>query len=102
MPDALGKPSEFGGKIQRNGVQPSPHIPTASERLSLIYRTGDPDGTKDADGGLTMSGLIPADQLLAIRIAEGVDFEKGQDWQRMQDEAALELAALSDEVPDLG
>jgi hypothetical protein len=101
MPDAFSQPSEFGGRIQRNGIQPLPHIPTASEKLSLMYRTGDVDGSKEPDGGLSFSGLIPADQLLAIREAEGVSFEKGQEWERIKEAAELERAALAEEIPDL-
>lgn len=39
-------PSEFGG---RGGlVQPLPHTPTTSERLGIMYRTGqDPDQPTD-------------------------------------------------------
>lgn len=52
---ALRKPSEFGGKAQKNGIQPaepatSPfgHTMTASEELRLIYTTGqDKDQSMD-------------------------------------------------------
>ena len=100
MPDALGGPSEFGGKVQKNRVQPSPHVPTASEKLMLLYTTGDVDGSKNPDAGEAFSGLIPADQLLAIRTAEGV-MDKGQIWEQMVQEGADEIAALADEVPDI-
>lgn len=68
---AQGPASEFGGKVQRNGIQPpvtplghKGHQPTASEKLSLIYRTGqEEDSTLDADGGLAMTGLLPESEL---------------------------------------
>lgn len=101
MPDALGPSSEFGGKIQKNRVQPSPHVPTASEKLMLLYTTGDVDGTKNPDSGEAFAGLIPAADLLRIRTEEGV-MEKGQIWEQMQQEGADEIAALADEVPDVG
>lgn len=67
-----------------------------------MYRTGDVDGTKDPDGGLAFSGLLPEEALREIRIAEGVSFEKGQVWDAMQAAAELELAALAEEIPDVG
>lgn len=35
----------------RNGVQPQPHEPTADERLSLLYRTGDESGATQTSPG---------------------------------------------------
>lgn len=103
MPDAYAnKPSEFGGAVNKLGIQPPPHIPTASEQLSLMYRTGDVDGSKPEDGGLAFSGLIPADQLLEIRTAEGVDFTKGGVWDAMKEEAEQILSELAEEIPDIG
>lgn len=55
-------PSEFGGKIQRNNVQPPPHEPTESERLSLMYRTGDESGQSMPDGGEAFNGLVSEDE----------------------------------------
>lgn len=67
---APGPASEFGGKVQRNGIQPpvtpnghKGHQPTASEKLSLLYRTGTEDSTADPDGGLAMTGLLPESEL---------------------------------------
>lgn len=75
-------PSEFGGKTMRNGVQPFPHVPTASERLSLTYRTGDPSGVKDLDGGDAFAGVLPLTKQKALREAEGA-LEKGSVWQEI-------------------
>lgn len=83
MPDRL-KPSEMGGKVQRNRVQPSPHSATASEKLMLTYTTGDAEPTvnSEPDGGEAFAGLLPYDEQLALRTAEGV-MEKGQVWKEM-------------------
>lgn len=57
------KPSEFGGKAQPNGIQPSDpdvrtpsgapakggHKATASERLRQVYRAGTEDGDAPPD-----------------------------------------------------
>lgn len=84
MADTAGPPSEFGGKAQKNRVQPPPHEPTASEKMMLLYTTGDDTGTKDPDkNGESFDGLLPYDEQLQLRIAEGV-MEKGQIWEEMQ------------------
>lgn len=57
MPGA-GPPSEFGGRQQRNRVQPPPHEPTASEMLMLGYTTGDESGALAPDDGAAFNGLI--------------------------------------------
>lgn len=78
-----GGPSEFGGRVKRNGVQPAPHVPDASEKLMLLYTTGDPSGeTLDRDA-LVMQGLLPLEEQRALREAEGA-LEKGQVWKEMQ------------------
>ena len=97
MPDALGKPSEFGGKVGRNRVQPSPHIPTQSERMMLLYTTGDESGTSTPDGGEAFAGLIPLGRQIAKRKAEGV-FDKGQVWDALKTEADPLITELV--VPD--
>lgn len=79
-------PSEFGGKIGKNRIQPFPHEPTAEEKLMLTYTTGDETGAMDPDDGETFSGLIDYDQQLAIRTAEGV-MDKGQVWREMDPDA---------------
>ena len=94
-----GAPSEFGGKIQDNNVQPAPHVPTANERMMLLYRTGDMDPSKMPDGGEAFAGLVPAAIQRKRREAEGV-FEKGQVWKELNEAAAAELAALAQEIPD--
>ena len=94
MPDALGKPSEFGGKIQKNGVQPPPHVPTASERLSLLYRTGSESGTVDPDpNGDIWAGLREESVQRAVREAEGV-MEKGQVWEELVIAAEAEIQEI--------
>jgi len=100
MPDSLGSPSEFGGKVQRNRTQPLPHIPTASEKLMLLYTTGDIDGQKDPEvPNVTFEGLLPEERQRKIRTEEGV-FEKGQIWEQMQADAKAEADALAQEIPD--
>jgi hypothetical protein len=75
--------SEFGGRVQRNGVQPPPHTPTASERLGLIYRTGDETGTLPLDNeGVIMSGLNPRKVQEQIRQQAG-DLNKGEVWEEI-------------------
>lgn len=72
MPDKY-PPSEFGGKVQKNRVQPPVrpdgvvgHIrPTASEKLMLTYTTGFDDNLHDPDDGSAFTGLLPYDQALA-------------------------------------
>lgn len=83
MPDKLGPPSEFGGKVKRNRIQPSPHVPTVSEKLMLEYTTGDQSGLTDPDGGEVFAGLLPLDVQTELRRAEGV-LEKGQVWEAMK------------------
>jgi hypothetical protein len=86
--------SEFGGDPNpRTGVQPSPHVPTPSERLMLLYRTGDESGLTDPDDGEVWMGLLSEATQTAKRQAEGV-LEKGQEWERLQQLAAPELAEL--------
>lgn len=97
MPDSLGKASEFGGKVQKNRVQPSPHVPTPSERLMLLYTTGDESGLTDPDpNGDVMMGLLPEAEQRQIRQDEGV-LDKGQVWDAMQAEAEVEIAAIAAE-----
>jgi hypothetical protein len=91
--------SEFGGRgVNRNGIYPSPHIPTASERLRLIYRTGDMSGLTLPDGGEAFSGLLPLDIIMPIKEAEGY-FIKGELWQEMEQSAPAELEAIRQETP---
>lgn len=94
MPDSLGPPSEFGGKVQRNRVQPPPHIPTPSERMMLLYTTGSESGTQDPDGGESFSGLLPIERAREAAIARGVSFEKGQVFEQLQAEAEGAIAEL--------
>lgn len=89
MPDSLGPPSEFGGKVGRNRVQPPPHEPTASEQLMLTYTTGDPSGInpftkkRAPDNGESWEGLLPLKEQIALRKAAG-DLEKGQVWEELK------------------
>lgn len=82
MPDQLPA-SEFGGKVQRNRVQPPPHVPTASERLMLTYTTGDESGVLDQDAGEVFSGVLPKEAQEAIMRDAGL-LDKGQVWEEMQ------------------
>ena len=68
-------PSEFGGKPQRNTIQP-PVTPrghkghtdlTNDELLRLTYLTGQTeDTTRDPDGGEAFSGLLPIEEAAKI------------------------------------
>lgn len=88
MPDPY-PPSEFGGKTNHLGIQPFPHRPTAAEKLSVVYRTGDesegetgvylPLDTENA----AFEGLLPEEEQIAILEAEG-KFEKGQVWEEIE------------------
>ena len=49
LPHMAGKQSEFNAEVQKNGVFPPPHVPTPSEELGLVYRTGDPTGNTPPD-----------------------------------------------------
>ena len=103
MPDSVGPASEFGGKVQKNGVQPPPHVPTAAERLSLMYRTGSESGLYDADpNGDIWNGLRDEATQRAVRQAEGV-LDKGEVWDGIVlagDQAVAEIAGAEpqDEV----
>lgn len=89
-----GPPSEFGGNgTTPHGVQPVPHVPTPSERLSLLYRTGDESGLSVPDNGEVWTGLRSEATQRAIRQAEGV-LEKGQEWERLKQLADPEIAEL--------
>lgn len=81
MPDPY-KPSEFGGKVRKNRVQPLPHIPTASEAVMLGYTTGDASGVSDPDGGEAFNGLLPEHIQRELRQQAG-DLDKGQVWDEM-------------------
>ena len=81
MPDQLA-PSEFGGKVGPDGVQPPPHVPTAAEELSLGYRTRTLDnGTRVLDHD-TFDGLLPEDEQIKL-LREAGDLDKGQIWEQM-------------------
>jgi hypothetical protein len=93
--------SEFGGNgVQRNGVFPPPHVPTTAEQLTLLYRTGDIDGTKPPDGGLAFTGMIDPVKQLEIRTAEGV-MAKGEEWERIVAAGEAAIAALGQVIPDV-
>jgi hypothetical protein len=97
MPDALGKPSEFGGKVRRNRTQPPPHVPTPSERLMLMYTTGDESGLLDPDvNNDVWTGFLPEEEQRAIRQAEGV-LDKGQEWDALVQEGDLAITDLAGE-----
>lgn len=83
----------------RNGVQPPPHVPTPSERLSLLYRTGDESGVTDPDEGEVFAGLRSAETQRALREAEGL-FEKGQVWEQLQDAGTAALSELPSAAED--
>lgn len=89
--------SEFGGRIQKNGVQPFPHVPTAAERLSLIYRTGDPSGRTDPDNGEIFAGLRTESAQRAAKEAVGA-FVKGTVAEELESLAEAELGALEQEA----
>lgn len=79
-----GPASEFGGKPKRNGVQPRPHTPTASEKLMLGYTTGDESGDtiiRDPEG-VIMTGLNPRKEQEALRQQAG-DLNKGEVWDEI-------------------
>lgn len=91
--------SEFGGNgVNKAGVFPAPHVPTPSERLSLLYRTGDESGLTDPDDGEVWTGLRTVETQTAIRKAEGV-LEKGQEWERLRQLADPQLQELRPTEP---
>lgn len=77
-------PSEFGGRVDKRGIQPSPHVPTASEELSLRYRGLIGVDYVD-DEGATWQGLEPYAVAYEKREREGA-FRKGEEWERLQRE----------------
>lgn len=91
--------SEFGGNgVQANGVFPSPHVPTASERLMLLYRTGDESGLMPVDTeGVVWTGMLPAKEQRDIRQAAG-DLDVGQEWDALKQAADAELQSLQNET----
>lgn len=97
MPDSAGPASEFGGKVQPNRVQPPPHIPTPSERLMLMYTTGDESGLTQPDpNDDVFLGFLPEDEQRAIRQAEGA-LDKGQAWDALKQEGDQAIADLAGE-----
>jgi hypothetical protein len=97
MPD-IGKASEFGGKVGRVLIQPIPHVPTPSERLMLMYISGDDSGQSPRDKfNETFEGLLPEEEQRARRIAEGVQFEGGEVFETMRTEAEAAIAELAQE-----
>ncbi len=97
MPDALGPASEFGGKVQRNRVQPPPHVPTPSERLMLMYTTGDESGLTDPDpANVVFTGFLPELEQRAAMQAAGL-LDKGQEWEALVQQGALDIADLAGE-----
>lgn len=97
MPDALGAASEFGGKVQKNRVQPSPHVPDPSERLMLLYTTGDESGLTDpAKHGEPMEGMLPEAEQRKIMQDAGL-LDKGQEWVKVHAEAEQAITAIKNE-----
>lgn len=81
MPDPYA-PSEFGGKMLKNNVQPpltptgaQGHTPDESERLGLYYRTLDETGASSEDVDL-FHGLLRRIDQTKLRENAG-DFDKG-------------------------
>lgn len=88
--------SEFGGAgVNRAGVYPVPHIPTAAEQLSLMYRTGDPSGLTNPDDGQIWSGLRKEEPMRTEAIAAG-KFDKGEYAQLLTEEAQAQIRNLQD------
>lgn len=87
--------SEFGGVPGL--VQPPPHIPTPSEQLSLIYRTGDPSGLTPPDDGSIWAGLRQEQAQRAAREAEGA-FVVGEEADALLNEALQVISELSSEA----
>lgn len=77
--------SEFGGKVQPNGLfppgapKPSKSKPTTGdtdgyEKLRLLYNTGQTvDSTRRFDDGEVMNGVLPTAEQIKARRDEGVD-----------------------------
>ena len=90
--------SEFGGTgVMRSGVFPPPHIPNAHEKLSLIYRTGDPSGQTVPDNGEIFAGLRGEEAQRKDMEAAGA-FVKGTVADELEIAAAAEIAALEAEA----
>jgi len=70
MPDT--SETEYGGKVQRNRVQPPPHEPTASEQIMLTYTTADDSGATDPDDGEAFKGLVPEEERIAELKSQGL------------------------------
>lgn len=96
MPDRLA-PSEFGGKVGKNRVQPLPHLPTSSEALMLLYTTGAESGVnpytglREPDNGEAFNGLLPEKVQRALREQAG-DLKKGEVWDELVRQAEAEAA----------
>lgn len=95
MATDVNRGSEFGGVPGL--VQPPPHVPTASERLSLIYRSGDPSGSTPADDGEIWGGLRTEAAQRAAREAEGA-LVKGEVFEELVVLSEAEVAALAAEA----
>lgn len=92
---AIAGESEFGGVAGL--VQPPPHIPTAAEKLSLTYRTGDPSGRTTEDVPEIFGGLrTEVAQRVAMEAAGA--FVKGTVADELAAIAEAEIAALEAEA----
>ena len=81
MPN-LNAPTEFGGKVQKNRVQPriTPdgkpgHEATSSEELMLVYTTGSEDNDPVAHppdkNGEAFEGVLPLEEQIKLRREAG-------------------------------
>lgn len=72
--------TEYGGNPQKNGVQPAVtpngdagHDPTSSEKLMLLYTTGDDTGKSDPEvPRVTFEGLLAREEQIALMKAQGL------------------------------
>lgn len=88
--------SEFGGTgVNRAGVHPVPHIPTAAEQLSLMYRTGDPSGQTPPDDGQIWTGLRK-EEVMRRELEAAGRFDKGEYAAALTEEAQSQIRALQD------
>jgi hypothetical protein len=97
MATGLGE-TEFGGKPNALGIQPPPHVPTPSEQLSLIYRTGDPSGQSpiDSEHAVWMGLRVEAVQRASMEASGAlVKGQTAEELELMAQGLIAELAAES-------
>lgn len=87
-----GNETEFGGVDTPTGVQPPPHVPTPSEQLMLIYRTGDPSGLSPVDKNGDIWAGLRSEATQREKAPQPTIGQEAQDLASQADQIIEELA----------